>query len=47
MTNQLAIVLGALVLLALGVDWFFADWSNSVFLMRKLLDLIEWLKFWR
>ena len=47
MTNQLAIVLGTLILIALGLDWYFADWSNSVFLARKLTDLIEWLKFWR
>lgn len=47
MTNQLAILLGALILISLGVDAYAYDWSNTLFLGRKLADLIEWLAFWR
>jgi len=47
MTNRIALVLGALIVLGLGIDWQLHDWSNTLFLARKLTDLIEWLKFWR
>lgn len=47
MTNQIAVFLGALILLGLGIDWLVYDWTHSLFLARKLTDLIEWLKFWR
>ena len=47
MTNQIAIALGALILLGLGVDAQLYDWSNTLFLARKLVDLIEWMSFWR
>ncbi len=45
MTNTLAIGLGALILLGLGVDYAVYEWDNTVFLGRKLVDLIEWLAF--
>ncbi len=47
MTNQIALFLGALILLGLGIDWRFHDWSNTLFLARQFVDLIEWLAFWR
>ncbi len=47
MTNQIALVLGVLILIALGCDGFFNDWTATVFLGRKLADLIEWMAFWR
>ncbi len=47
MTNQIAIFLGALILIGLGVDYYYFDWSNTIFLARKLVDFIEWLAFWR
>ena len=47
MTNQIAIVLGILILAALGLDAYAFDWSNSFFLARKFIDLLEWLAFWR
>lgn len=47
MTNQIALWLGALILIGLGVDYFYFDWANLVFLTRKLADLIEWMAFWR
>ncbi|WP_371224522.1 hypothetical protein [Roseovarius sp. 2305UL8-3] len=47
MTNTLAIGLAALILLALGLDYMLFEWGNTVFLGRKLIELIEWLAFWR
>jgi len=47
MTNTIAIVLGLFILAAVGLDAMMYDWTNSVFLARKLTDLIEWIAFWR
>ena len=47
MTNQIAIVLGSIILIGLGLDWFLGDWSATLYLSRKLADLIEWMAFWR
>lgn len=47
MNNQIAIALGLLILVFLGVDKVYNDWSMTLFLARKLADLIEWLAFWR
>ena len=47
MTNSVAIVLGLIILGALGVDAMVFDWANSLFLARKFFDLIEWMAFWR
>ncbi|WP_338547785.1 hypothetical protein [Roseovarius phycicola] len=47
MTNKTALFLGALVLIALLIDIVFLDMNGSLFLSRKLVDFIEWLKFWR
>lgn len=47
MTNQIALFLGALILIGLGLDHVYFDWSNTIFLARKLFDFIEWLAFWR
>lgn len=47
MTNQLALILGIAIIAALTIDAYSYGWDNTLFLSRKLLDLIEWLKFWR
>ena len=47
MTNIIAFWLGLLIAALLATDYFFYDWSNTVFLLRKLLALIEWVAFWR
>ena len=47
MTNQIAIALGLLILIGLGIDWQYFGWEGTLFLARRLTDLIEWLKFWR
>ena len=47
MTNQLALILGLVIVTCLAIDAYSFGWDNTLFLSRKLLDLIEWLKFWR
>ncbi len=47
MTNTIALWLAALILGFLALDYFVLDWDVPVFLGRKLLDLIEWMAFWR
>ena len=47
MTNQIALVLGLLILAALGFDNFWLDGSNTLFLARKFVDMLEWIAFWR
>jgi len=47
MTNQIAIALGLLFLGLLGLDGFLLDWSGSLFVLKKLADMIEYIAFWR
>lgn len=47
MTDTIAICLAILIAALLGYDYYAYDWANTVFLLRKLLDLIEWIAFWR
>ncbi len=47
MTNTIALWLAALILGFLALDHFVLDWNVPLFLGRKLLDLIEWMAFWR
>lgn len=47
MTNSLALGLGALILAALALDHYLYDWSATLFLGRKLVEMIEWMAFWR
>lgn len=47
MTNQLAIILGAVILLLVGLDVVVWDTENLLFLSKKFLELTEWVVFWR
>ncbi|MGR3462017.1 MAG: hypothetical protein ACU0AX_07870 [Roseovarius sp.] len=47
MTNRIAIVLVLLILAAVAYDVQNNDHGGLLFLARKLLDLIEYLAFWR
>ena len=47
MTNQIAIILGLMILGLLGLDAFLFDGANILFLLRKMADMIEWMAFWR
>ena len=47
MTNQIALILASIILIGLGCDWYLNDLTATLFLSRKLADMIEWLAFWR
>ncbi len=47
MNNKIAITLGATILIALGYDIVANDLQATLFLSRKLADMIEWMAFWR
>ena len=47
MTNSLAIILGALILGGLALDYALYDTEHLVFLGKKVFELIDWLAFWR
>ena len=47
MTDRLAIILGAIVALLIAADLFANGGGVLLFLARKLLDLMEYLIFWR
>lgn len=46
MTDRLALILGLLVAGALGLD-LAMGWGGTMFLLRRIDALIEWLAFWR
>ena len=47
MTNRIAIVLGLILIAALVVDMLLYGNEHLIFLGKKLLELIEWIAFWR
>ncbi len=47
MTNTIAAWLAGLIFIAFAADWWFQDWTATVFLGFKMTELIEWLAFWR
>lgn len=47
LTNRLALILGLLIAAALAADNFLNDGNALLFLLRKFLDMVEWLAFWR
>lgn len=47
MTDRLAIIVGSIILACLLYDLIFNDANVTYFLLRKLMELIEWMAFWR
>lgn len=47
MTDQIALGLGLVILVALGLDFGLAGGDGTLFLAQKLLEVIHWLAFWR
>jgi hypothetical protein len=47
MNSQISIVLALVTVALLCLDMFFFGWDGTVFLLRKMAELIEWLAFWR
>ncbi len=47
MTNPIALFLGFILIAAIVADVTFYGTEHMVFLGKKLLELIEWIAFWR
>lgn len=47
MTNQIAIGLAVVIVGFLLLDHFVFQLDAITFVMRKLLELINWMAFWR
>ena len=47
MTNTIAFVLAALILGLFALDAALLHWNLPVMVGREMLQLIEWLSFWR
>ncbi len=47
MPNRLALTLGGLVAVAILADQLLNGGHAGLFLMRKFVDLVEYLSFWR
>lgn len=47
MTNQVAVVLGCLILALFLADALLFHWGLPVLLGRKMVEVIEYLSFWR
>ena len=47
MTNRIALILALVILGAIVWDVLANGAQTSVFLARKIADLVEWLAFWR
>jgi hypothetical protein len=47
LTNRIAFFLGLFVALAISGDILLNDGTALVFTMRKFVDLVEWVAFWR
>jgi uncharacterized membrane protein YobD (UPF0266 family) len=46
-TNTLAIVLGGIIVAALIFDQVTNAGNATMFLLRKIVDLVEYVSFWR
>jgi hypothetical protein len=47
LTNTIALYLGGVLLLAIAADLLANDGSALMFSMRKSVELVEWVAFWR
>jgi hypothetical protein len=47
LTNRIALWIGLVLLAAIIADLTLNGGAALIFLMRKFLDMIEWVAFWR
>ena len=47
MTTRLTIIFSCIIVAFLVLDFALNGGSWSLFLVKKFLEFIEWLKFWR
>lgn len=46
-TNKLAIILGLIIVAAIAADLLVNSGSAMMFLLKKFVNMVEWLAFWR
>jgi hypothetical protein len=46
-TTRLSIILGVILIALFTADIFWFGKEHMIFLGKKMLELIEWLAFWR
>ena len=47
MTNRIALVLGVILVALIVLDLVLTGSQTLLFLGKRLMDLIEWMAFWR
>ncbi len=47
MSNRTAVILGLLIVVAILADQVLNGAAAGTFLMRKFIDMVEYLSFWR
>ena len=47
MTNRIAIALALILIAAIVVDVVFYGTDHLIFLGKKMMELMEWIAFWR
>jgi hypothetical protein len=47
MTNQLAIIIGLMILGTVAADLLYFGWDLHIFLFKKIGELTAWMAFWR
>ncbi len=47
MTNSIAVVIGGLVVVAIGVDYALFGSEHLIFLGKRMFELLDWIAFWR
>ncbi|MGB5869200.1 MAG: hypothetical protein WBH04_03315 [Albidovulum sp.] len=47
MTNRIALALAIIIIVALAVDLWLQEGAASMFLIRKLTELVDLAAFWR
>ncbi len=47
MTNRIALILGLTLIGGIVIDLLLFGSDHLIFLSKKLIDLIEWMAFWR
>ncbi len=47
MTNSLALWFGGILIAIFAVDYVFFDWALLIAFMRKFVEFIDFVAFWR
>ncbi|MGR3435494.1 MAG: hypothetical protein ACU0CO_11505 [Shimia sp.] len=47
MTNRLATIFAALIVGLILLDLILAGGANMLFLLKRMMELIAWMAFWR